>query len=107
MLWSEDMSNDEDYRSFAYGMLLAPSGASLDPAFLAAFESGAPNRFANKADALAYSAAFLSSELVDFWGFPAGQVIVHQLTSLARTGTCEGVFPAVKRFDRALSALSE
>lgn len=105
MLWSDDMSHDEDYRQFAFGMLIAPSGVSLDPSFSAAFESGAPDSFANKAAALEYSARFLASELVEFWGLADGQAIVDQLKSLAQEGSCEGVLPAVKQFDDDLTAL--
>jgi len=106
MLWSEDMSQDEDYRQFAFGMLLAPSGVSLDPSFSAAFESGAPDSFATKAAAIEYSARFLASELVGFWGFTDGQAIVDQLESLAQ-GVGEGLSLAVKQFNDALTALSE
>jgi len=106
MLWAEDMSQDENYRQFAWNMHLAPSGVSLDPSFSAAFESDAPDCFASKADALEYCARFLASELVEFWGIPAGQAIVEQLETLSRKGSREGILPAIRRFDDALTLLA-
>ena len=82
-LWADGMTEDEDYRNFAWAMQLAPSGVTLDPSFSVAFNETAPLDFSSASEALIFCARFLEAELVDFWRYPEGRLIVADLQNLA------------------------